>query len=53
MKAIKEEAYEEGYEKATLHIVMSMLDKGKSPEEIADTCNLSLDTVMKFKNTKE
>jgi hypothetical protein len=67
MKVIKEEAFEkghdegfdegfgegfgEGYENATSHIVASLLNKGKSPEDISSSCDIPLDTVLAIKKS--
>ena len=55
MKVIKEEAFEEGFDegssKERTRIVTSMLDKGKSPEEISSSCDIPLDTVLAIKNS--
>ena len=51
MKVIKEEAFEEGSLKERTRIVTSMLDKGKSPEDISSSCDIPLDTVIAIKNS--
>ena len=51
MKVIKEEAFEEGSSKERTRIVTSLLDKGKSPEDISSSCDIPLDIVLAIKKS--
>ena len=62
MKLIREEALEDGIEqgiaigkeKQLTLIIKNMLSLGKSPEEIAESCNCSIDEVTAvISNSKE
>ncbi len=46
-----EKGLEEGSSKERTRIVTSMLDKGKSPEEISSSCDIPLDTVLAIKKS--
>lgn len=42
------EGFDEGYDECLRNSIVSMISKGKSPEEIADFCGYDIDQVRKI-----